>query len=89
MTMKNVNIADLKSRLSEHLRGVRRGHPIVVLDRDTPIARLVPYEDDGGPLSVRHPLGRFTSVGAVPVPPAAPRDGDVVDLLLEDREGRR
>lgn len=87
--MKNVNIADLKSHLSEHLRGVRRGHPIVVLDRETPIARLVPYEDEGGPLSVRHPIGRYKSVGAVPVPPAVPHAGDVVALLLEDREGRR
>jgi prevent-host-death family protein len=44
--MKAVRIADLKARLSERLREVRRGRTITVLDRDTPIARLVPYESD-------------------------------------------
>jgi prevent-host-death family protein len=37
-----VGIAELKSRLSEYLRRVRRGARITVLDRDTPVARLEP-----------------------------------------------
>jgi len=43
--MSNVRIADLKARLSEHLRAVRRGRSLTVLDRDTPIARIVPYDE--------------------------------------------
>lgn len=41
--MRDVGIADLKARLSEHLRSVRNGGTLTVLDRDTPIARIVPY----------------------------------------------
>jgi len=42
--MKKVGIADLKERLSEHLRKVRRGQTLTVLDRETPIARIVPFD---------------------------------------------
>jgi prevent-host-death family protein len=41
--MKNVRIADLKNNLSRHLERVRRGGQITVLDRDTPIARILPF----------------------------------------------
>ena len=41
--MRKVRIADLKARLSEHLRLVRKGGTVTVLDRDTPVARIVPY----------------------------------------------
>ena len=34
--MKTVRIAELKARLSEYLRAVRRGETIAVLDRETP-----------------------------------------------------
>jgi prevent-host-death family protein len=40
--MKRVRIAELKDRLSEHLRAVERGAEVIVLDRDRPIARIVP-----------------------------------------------
>ena len=40
--MSNVRIADLKARLSEHLRTVRDGGTVTVLDRDTPVARIIP-----------------------------------------------
>ena len=43
MTMKTVGIAELKAQLSEHLRAVRRGRTVIVRDRETPVARIVPY----------------------------------------------
>src|SRR6266850_894777 len=49
MVMKKVKIAYLKARLSEHLRQVRRGETFTVMDRETPIARLVPYGAEDGP----------------------------------------
>ena len=55
--MKKVKIAELKARLSEHLRRVRRGHSLVVLDRDTPVAKLVPHTEGDEPLTFRAPLG--------------------------------
>src|SRR5438309_2184879 len=37
--MDTVGIAELKARLSEHLRAVRRARTLTVLDRDRPVAR--------------------------------------------------
>jgi prevent-host-death family protein len=41
--MQAVKIADLKNNLSRHLARVRRGGELTVLDRDTPVARIVPF----------------------------------------------
>jgi prevent-host-death family protein len=41
--MRTVGVAELKAKLSAFLRRVQRGEEIVVLDRDTPVARLAPY----------------------------------------------
>lgn len=39
--MRFVKIAELKDRLSEHLRSVEAGAELIVTDRHRPIARLV------------------------------------------------
>ena len=49
--MREVRVADLKARLSEHLRSVRNGDSLTVLDRNTPVARIVPYTTQ--PLELR------------------------------------
>ena len=41
--MATVKIADLKNNLSRHLAHVRQGGELTVLDRDTPVARIVPF----------------------------------------------
>ena len=87
--MKTIRIAELKARLSEYLREVRRGRALTVLDRDTPIARLMPYGSGNEPLSVRGPARRFPSLQRVPLPPPLKIDVDVVELLLEERQGER
>jgi prevent-host-death family protein len=82
-----VRIAELKARLSEHLRYVREGHMLTILDRNTPIATVVPHEPSGA-LRVREPENRL-EVGEVPLPPPLPLDIDVLDLLMEDRQRDR
>jgi prevent-host-death family protein len=89
MVMSSVRIAELKSRLSEHLRTVRRGRSITVLDRDTPVARIVPYESDGASLCVRLPKPGSPTPGQVPLPPPLRLGHDILDLLLEERQGER
>lgn len=90
--MTKVGVAKLKAELSEYLRQVKRGKEVVVYDRDTPIARLIPYDrpEQRGGLTVRpaKPGVRFQDV---PLPPPLPlADGrSVVDLLLEDRRKDR
>lgn len=45
--MQTVNVADLKNNLSAWLEQVRNGEELVVKDRNTPIARLVPLAASG------------------------------------------
>jgi prevent-host-death family protein len=87
--MKKIKIAALKARLSEHLRQVRRGEAYTVMDRETPIARLVPYGSEAEPLRVRKPLRRVASLHDVALPPPLKLDIDAVALLLEERQGER
>lgn len=86
--MKKVRVAELKARLSEYLRSVRRGHELTVLDRDQPIARIVPY-GQADPLVVREPLRRYKKLGDVPLPPPLRLKVDAVELLLEDRRSEQ
>ena len=87
--MNTVRIAELKRRLSEHLRKVRRGGSLTVLDRDTPIARIVPYEGDGALLKVRSPLPDAPKLQRVPLPPPLRLHRDIVKLLLAERQAER
>jgi prevent-host-death family protein len=87
--MSNVRIADLKSRLSQHLRKVRAGRSITVLDRSTPIARIVPYEEEGASLTIRHPLPGASPLKQIALPPPLKLRRDIVVLLLEERQGER
>jgi prevent-host-death family protein len=89
VTMSDVRVADLKSRLSQHLRTVRAGRSITVLDRSTPIARIVPYEEEGTSLVVRHPLPGAPSLKQISLPPPLKIRQDIVALLLEERQGER
>ena len=86
--MKPVRIADLKSRLSEYLRAVRRGQTVTVLDRDTPIAQIVPYEPEANGLTVRRRAGKI-AFGRVALPKPYRTELDVVELLLQERQGER
>jgi len=81
--MTTVRIAELKSRLSEHLRSVRKGRTLTVLDRDTPVARIVPYAAE--PIEVRRATRRLRDL-RLPPPPAARTDS--LAILLDDRRRR-
>jgi prevent-host-death family protein len=88
MDMKQVRIAELKARLSEYLRIVRGGETVAVLDRSTPVAHIVPVRDRST-LRVRKPAPGTPSLNRVPLPKAANLNVDVVQLLLEERQGLR
>lgn len=81
--MSNVGIAELKARLSEHLRSVRNGGTVTVLDRDTPIARIVPYAPQS--LEIRKAKRRLRDLKR---PPRPSKRTDSVAILLEDRRRR-
>lgn len=83
VVMKSVGIAELKARLSEHLRSVRKGRTLTVLDRGTPVARIVPCAPE--PVEVRRALRRLRDVER---PPRPAKPTDSVAVLIDDR-GRR
>lgn len=86
--MRRVGIAELKSRLSEYLHAVRRGETIAVLDRGTPVAQIVPVRE-GVCLRIRKPAPGTPPPNRVRLPSALGLKIDVVDLLLEERQGNR
>ena len=86
--MKEVRIGELKARLSEYLRAVRRGETIGVLARDTPVAHIVPVRDSPG-LRVRRPAPGALPPNRVPLLEPAKLDIDIVELLREERQGHR
>ena len=88
MTMKQVRIAELKARLSEYLRAVRRGETIAVLDRETPVAQIVPVRDRNA-LRVRKPAPGTPRPNQVALPKPLNLKLDVVQLLLEERQAHR
>lgn len=81
--MSDVRIAELKARLSEHLRSVRNGGTLTVLDRDTPIARIIPFASQ--PLEIRKARRRLRDL-KLPRRPA--RRTDSLALLVDDRRRR-
>ena len=81
--MTNVRIADLKARLSQHLRSVRNGGTVTVLDRDTPVARIVPVA--APTLEIRKATRRLRDLK---LPPRPSKRTDSTALLVEDRRRR-
>lgn len=86
--MRQVGIAELKSRLSEFLRAVRSGETIAVLDRQTPVARIVPIRARDA-LSIRKPATGAPPLNRVPLPEPLGVKTNIVELLLEERQGHR
>jgi antitoxin (DNA-binding transcriptional repressor) of toxin-antitoxin stability system len=82
--MSRVGIADLKAHLSQHLRKVRRGHTLTVLDRDNPVAQIVPFDREA-PLEIRRATRKAKDR---PLPPPPEGSTDSLADLLEDRASR-
>jgi prevent-host-death family protein len=82
--IKTIKISYFKAHISEELRKVRKGARIVISDRDTPIAEVVPYRIEPVTLSVRQPsLTPFVAPR-----PSFKIDHDPVEYLAEDRQTR-
>jgi prevent-host-death family protein len=63
--MRSVNVADLKNRLSYYLSEVRAGGEILVRDRNTPIAKIIPITDG---CEADHELRALAAQGKVRLP---------------------
>lgn len=82
---RSVRIAELKSHLSAYLRRVKRGETVTVMERDTPVAQLVPIHPSRTSLHVRRARGKIAELH---LPPPIRMRSDIVKLLLEERGER-
>jgi prevent-host-death family protein len=87
MVMKRAQIAELKAHLSQYLAQVRRGDTVVVCDRSTPIARLVPYTDADDALVVHEPTASAAALKRV-AGVKLKRPADLVRMLRDSRDQR-
>jgi len=86
-TMKQVMISELKAKLSSYLADVRAGQTVVVCDRRTAIARLVPFDQSADDFRVAPATDRLPSVRELPKVRMR-KEMDVVAVLREDRDQR-
>lgn len=88
MVMRRAQVSELKARLSEFLAGVRAGGDVVVYDRVTPIARIVPFEPaEDDDLEILEPSAPLSSLQDLE-PVRLRRKVDVVRLLRDGRGDR-
>jgi len=83
---KKIKIADLKANLSRYLRDIKAGQSITVVDRNSPIALLIPL---GTPneemLSVRAPIADPKKLGNIRSPLKKRKNFSSLDILAELR----
>lgn len=83
--MTYVKIAEFKGHLSHYLGRIRRGDEIVVTDRKTPIARVIPFKERREPLLVTRAKASPRGLKKLKIPPAHPGT-DSLRALREDRK---
>jgi antitoxin (DNA-binding transcriptional repressor) of toxin-antitoxin stability system len=92
--MKVVRLAEAKKELAHHLEYVKRGGTIRLVDRDRPVADLVPIPDDDDALLAsleKRGLVRRGKGGRIPADllRPGPRGAGVLDALIEERRSSR
>jgi prevent-host-death family protein len=96
--MKTATISETKNRLSELLARVKQGETVLILDRDKPVARIVPIEatdrtDDKrlADLERRGIIRRAAKPPRRTLPPPIdwPEGDSVLEALLRDRDEAR
>ncbi len=86
MTMKKVNIYEIKARLSEYLDAVERGEQVVICRRNRPVAELRPI---GAPRSSPRPVGGAETQIDIPASFFEPLPAGFVEAFYEDRADQR
>lgn len=98
--MEKASIAQLKNNLSAYLRKVRAGQPLLVCDRDVPIARIERIESSGAGADrlallaaqgITRPPARPLSAPDLEseLPRPLPRAAAILEALLEERADDR
>ncbi len=69
--MASVQIADLKNNLSAYLRKVRTGEEVIICDRKSPVAKIVPLNTNDFDLEEQELIAK-----GLMLPPQKPFDAD-------------
>jgi len=85
--MKAAKVSELKAQLSAYLSEVRRGDTVIVYDRNTPIARLVPFQEEPDDVVIVEPSAAPSSLRKIKGVRPKKRI-DIDKLLRESRQGR-
>ncbi len=85
--MKRVKVSEVKARLSAYLAEVKRGETITVCERQTAIARLVPYEEEDSEFKVRNAAEPLTNLGKIR--PVRLKKRINADRVLKETRGDR
>ncbi len=85
--MKTTNVSELKAKLSSFLAEVRRGGTVLVYDRSTPIARLVPFQEEPDDLSLIEGTGPASDLKRIKK--IRPKKRIDLDKLIREARGDR
>ena len=93
--MRTVNIAELKARLSAHIRYVRDGEEVLVCERNKPVARIIPCQMEEQAERAKELIARGILTPprnkkplSLPKPAGNIPDGVMDRIWREEREGR-
>lgn len=85
--MISVNVAVLKAKLSFYLGQVKRGNEVLVIDRNTPVARMLPSVGRARDLVLTKAKRSPAELRAMTFRPVK-RRANPVELLREERDLR-
>jgi antitoxin (DNA-binding transcriptional repressor) of toxin-antitoxin stability system len=85
--MKTVGVRELKNRLSEYLREVRRGESVLVTDRGQVVAEFSPPRHGANDPDVPAALLALAKRGLVTL--GNPGDNSLYEAMPRSRRGRR
>jgi len=91
MTISRVGTREIKSKLSEYLRRVKRGETIIVTERGKPIGQIIPIKptiEEKLQAMVDAGLADWNGKNVKPGKPVATNAGpkQISDLVVEDRD---
>lgn len=87
MVMKKAKVSEVKARLSAYLADVRSGDTVVICDRSTPIAQLVPLDREPDELRIQEASKPASEISRGR--PVRLRKRVNVDRILSELRGKR
>lgn len=92
--MLKTTATDLKARLGKYMKAVKRGTHVVVTDRDQPVAKLVPFNNESASSALALTQARdptappFGELEVRPLPQRRNRKTNSTALIRADRDNR-